>query len=256
MFESKKHGKLKGKHLRHALNWHNLMASFQDHAPDAWPTGITLQAMTAAAILGQRCEQVAAEVRAAAAKAQQRDKPDASGSAPDAALRTHAARIHHLRGLPLPAFLEHVKPERKQIILQFAAALLQMMTVWFDSTCLRSHSVLRDEIPDDAEERLSLVWHTLALLEKLQLVACRLSTNPNGAKKLFAITRPLQADTDWKQPMLSLLGAMQVPEAKYKAPSQREVEAERPPSAPTLVFQPMDVEAASTHLELLNQWMV
>ena len=149
-----------------------------------------------------------------------------------------------------------MKAESKQIILQFAAALLQMMTVWFDSTCLRSHSVLRDEIPDDAEERLSLVWRTLTLLEKLQLVACGLSTNPNGAKKLFAITGPLQADTNWHQPMLSLLGTLQVPEAKYKAPSQQEVDAERPPSAPTLVFQPLDVKAASTHLELLKQWMV
>ena len=73
----------------------------------------------------------------------------------------------------------------------FAATVLQMLTVWLDSTCLRSHSNSFAMLHHITATTLSLAWETLIPLDKLQLVACVLSNNPNGARKLFAVTRPL-----------------------------------------------------------------
>ncbi|CAE7251650.1 unnamed protein product [Symbiodinium sp. CCMP2456] len=252
--ESKRHGKLKGKHLRHALNWHNLLASFQGHAPEAWPTGIALPAMRAAALLGEHCEAVASELRATISQTARGDKPDAGPPAADAALRTHAARIARLRALPFPDFLAGITAVHKPIVLAFAATVLQMLTVWLDSTCLRSHSKLRDAAPDDNDDRLSLAWETLIFLEKLQLMACVLSTNPNGAKKLFAVTRPLDPAAAWHASQVALLDALQVPRADHSAPSPEAVVNERPNSAPVLSFVAFDIDLAATHLDLLTAW--
>ena len=75
--------------------------------------------------------------------------------AADAVLRTHAARITRLRALSFPDFLSGITAVHKPIVLAFAATVLQMLTVWVDSTCLRSHATFRDAAPDDNDDPLA-----------------------------------------------------------------------------------------------------
>ena len=50
---SKQHGKLKGKRLRHAINWHNLTCAFSGADAVMWPTSVTRQSSQAAGLIGE-----------------------------------------------------------------------------------------------------------------------------------------------------------------------------------------------------------
>ena len=50
--ESKRHRKLKAKHLRHALSWLQLINSWAPLDFNAWPTGVTGNALKAAELIG------------------------------------------------------------------------------------------------------------------------------------------------------------------------------------------------------------
>eukprot|EP00434_Breviolum_minutum_P007178 symbB.v1.2.006335.t1/scaffold378.1/size217351/13 len=57
---SKQHGKLKGKRLRHAINWHNLTCAFSGADAVMWPTSVTRQSSQAAGLIGERMRAPAA----------------------------------------------------------------------------------------------------------------------------------------------------------------------------------------------------
>ena len=229
---SKRHGKLKGKHLRHAMNFHNVLLAFAEQDPRTWPTGISATCMRAADLLGRHFEGVADAVQAQAAKAKHVDKPENTGPAAEATLRTHAARIAHLRNLDLDAFLVAVPAALKPHVVPFARALLLMATPWLESTFLKSHAYIRDNLVEAAEEKLVLIWTSLILLEKLQLAYCAVSSNTSGVKKLFAVKRLHDPDAPWSDVFEHVLQCFGVDLAAYQAQSLDAVLLERPATAP------------------------
>ena len=105
--DSKRHGKLKGKHLRHALNWHNLIHAHAGAQFDAWPTSLSVEALQAAELIGQHCEKVAAKINtfAASLKTTTHEIPPQPPPAEAARQRTHGAHISELRTLPVGQLL-------------------------------------------------------------------------------------------------------------------------------------------------------
>ena len=99
--DSKSHGKLKGKHLRHALNWHNLINAHAGTQFDAWPTCLSVEALQAAELIGRHCEKVAAKINifAASLKNTTHERPPQPPPAEAARQRTHGALISELRTL-------------------------------------------------------------------------------------------------------------------------------------------------------------
>ena len=177
--ESKRHGKLKGKHLRHALNWHNITRAWENHSFDAWPTGITSEALRAAEIIGQHCEGVAAVVKAFATKPKSDADPNAAphGDPP----RNQTSRLTFLFNMA-PADLLGSITAHRPFILRFAAVLLTMHTVWLQSTQLRNHSMIRDDLNEvPADDVLLAVWHTMLLVSHLGFGRCF----PQAPKNFF-----------------------------------------------------------------------
>eukprot|EP00959_Pyramimonas_sp_CCMP1952_P055511 1160103-Pyramimonas_sp.AAC.1 len=62
--------------------------------------------------------------------------------------------------------------------------MLRMQTIWLESTSLKAHGEIRDNLPAASTgEKLTAVWR-MALAKALQLGRAVMSTNPRGAKKM------------------------------------------------------------------------
>ena len=108
---SKRHGKLKGKHLRHALNWHNVVCGYHQSDPHAWPTTVTAASLRAAEILGGYCEQVAEVITKFAAEIQKRETAAKEDKTEKKDGRTQGNHIDALRRMwPLEQFCSRCTP--------------------------------------------------------------------------------------------------------------------------------------------------
>ena len=242
--ESKRHGKLKGKHLRHALNWLNLINAWGPAAYNHWPTGVTQDALKAAELIGRHCEGVAALVKSFTAA-----KEVAREAGPDAP-RSQTGRLASLVAAPAATLLAGITAHRA-FVLKFAATVLTMHTAWLESTRLRSHSRIRDDLADTPQDEILLVvWHTMLLISHLGLGVCALSTNTTGPKKLFLLKRGLPQDP-WAADVLGFLG---VAVDAYRAPTAAEIRAKRPSNAPTVAFPDVTDEAVRASLATLEGW--
>ncbi|CAK9089942.1 Uncharacterized protein (Fragment), partial [Durusdinium trenchii] len=228
---SKRHGKLKGKHLRHALNWHNVLCSFLQRDPQAWPTTVSVSALRAAELLG----------------AERREKD---------AVRTHGDQIVAMRRMDAEDFINAVPPAHRSKLLPFAAILLQMHTVWLDSTALRSHYFVRDSFPGaSAESKLQFVWRAVMLLERLSVGLCGLTTNPYGPKRLLAVKRPVPTEDGLaRRTFLDVLRVLGVDLAAHHGLGLAETLAQRPANAPLLEDTAPDLAAASSLLSSVAAW--
>eukprot|EP00438_Fugacium_kawagutii_P019338 Skav202389 [mRNA] locus=scaffold1406:409279:411123:- [translate_table: standard] len=245
--ESKRHGKLKGKHLRHALNWLNLINCWTSAEFNAWPTGITKDALKAAELIGQHCEGVAAVIKAVSMA---KDGAPRDAALPADVPRTQTSRLTALVAAPAATFLAGIVSHRA-FILQFAAAILTMHTEWLESTRLRSHSQIRDALPAASQEEiLVVVWNTMILISHLGLGMCGLSTNTTGPKKLFLVKRPLREEV-WAHDVLTFFT---VEPADYHAPSEVDMREKRPKQAPLLPFPEVQEDAVRACLETLGAW--
>ena len=111
------------------------------------------------------------------------------------AVRTDGDQIVAMRRMDSEDFINAVPPAHRSKLLPFAAILLQMHTVWLDSTALRSHYFVRDSFPDaSAESKLQFVWRAVMLLERLSVGLCGITTNPYGPKPLLAVKRPVPTE--------------------------------------------------------------
>ena len=249
--QSKKHGKLKGKHLRHALNWQNLVNAWQPAEVAAWPTGITQMSLTAADLIGQHCEGVAAVVQSFAA-AQTASTSSVPGGPAEVVPRSIGGRISTMLATSTSDLLDAVTSNRK-ILLQFIALLLQMRTTWLDSTRLRSHSFIRDQFADgSADETLLLVLRALCVVHRLGLGVCAASTNTTGPKRLFLVKR-LRTEP-YLQLYQEVLHFFHIPEDAFFAPSLDSIREERPAAAPLIQFADFVVEDGLACLEKLTAW--
>eukprot|EP00913_Durusdinium_trenchii_P014787 g13869.t1 len=248
---SKRHGKLKGKHLRHALNWHNVVCGYHQSDPQAWPTTVTAASLRAAEILGGYCEQVAEVITKFAAEIQKRETAAKEDKTEKKDGRTQGNHIDALRRMSCEDFLGAVPPGHRLHLVAFGAVLLKMHTVWLDSTALRSHCFVRDTFPGlAAEAKLLFVWRTVSLLERLSVCICGLTTNAYGPKRLLAVKRPLPTeDGDTRRVFLDVLHLLGVEPGTHHGLSMAETLAKSPPNAPTLAAGAVDVAAVAPMLE-------
>ena len=259
--DSKRHGKLKGKHLRHALNWHNLINAHAGTQFDAWPTCLSVEALQAAELIGQHCEKVAAKINifAASLKNTTQERPPQPPPAEAVRQRTHGALISELRTLPVGQLLD-IRPAALQgHILPFLRILLTMHTLWLDSTLLRSHSYIRDNLGDQTSDTtLSFIWRCLFLLESTGVGAAGISANVCGPKRLFAIKQPLPTeDCPLRAHLHRLLLLCGVETRDFSAHCQADLDAAKPASAPRLTFPAFDPVAAAAAvgaLQALAAW--
>ncbi|CAK8999582.1 Uncharacterized protein (Fragment) [Durusdinium trenchii] len=253
---SKRHGKLKGKHLRHALNWHNVVCGYHQSDPQAWPTTVTAASLRAAEILGGYCEQVAEVITKFAAEIQKRETAAKEDKTEKKDGRTQGNHIDALRRMSCEDFLGAVPPGHRLHLVAFGAVLLKMHTVWLDSTALRSHCFVRDTFPGlAAEAKLLFVWRTVSLLERLSVCICGLTTNAYGPKRLLAVKRPLPTeDGDTRRVFLDVLHLLGVEPGTHHGLSMAETLAKSPPNAPTLAAGAVDVAAVAPMLEVLADW--
>jgi hypothetical protein len=251
---SKRHGKLKGKHLRLALNWANLQSAFAATEPTAWPTTVSASAMQAADLLGKYCEGVTDVIYKFIARSSQSPEPAPAAQQPREE-RGMVGRIARLRDLPLAAFLEQHPVASHPHLHPFTALLLRMHSIWLDSTLLKSHCFIRDHLPQAShEEKMQLILLAFFCLEKLQLAACGLSTNNSGPRKLFACKRHLPPGAPHLAAVQAVLSIFEVPLEEYRAPSPGELQRDVPNAAPRLDFPPFDGAVAAAAPALLNPW--
>ena len=247
---SKRHGKLKGKHLRLALNWANLQSAFARTEPTAWPTTVSAAAMKAADLLGKYCEGVTDVINKFVA----RPEPAAAAPQPKEE-RGFVGRIARLRAMPLAAFLEQHPVASNPHLKPFIAMVLRMHSVWCDSTLLKSHCFVRDNLPQSPhEEKILLILLALVCLEKLQLAACGLSTNSSGPRKLFACKRHLPPDAPHLASVQDVLAIFEVPLEEYRAPPPGELQHNVPTAAPRLEFAAFDEALAAAATQQLHHW--
>ena len=256
---SKRHGKLKGKHLRHALNWHNVLCSFLQRDPQAWPTTVSVSALRAAELLGDYCELVAEATSKFAAELGRKDgagKDEKAERREKDAVRTHGDQIVAMRRMDAEDFINAVPPAHRSKLLPFAAILLQMHTVWLDSTALRSHYFVRDSFPGaSAESKLQFVWRAVMLLERLSVGLCGLTTNPYGPKRLLAVKRPVPTEDGLaRRTFLDVLRVLGVDLAAHHGLGLAETLAQRPANAPLLEDTAPDLAAASSLLSSVAAW--
>ena len=251
---SKRHGKLKGKHLRLALNWTNLQSAFAATEPTAWPTTVSASAMQAADLLGKYCEGVTDVIYKFIARSSQSPEPAPAAQQPREE-RGMVGRIARLRDLSLAAFLEQHPVASHPHLHPFTALLLRMHSIWLDSTLLKSHCFIRDHLPQAShEEKMQLILLAFFCLEKLQLAACGLSTNNSGPRKLFACKRHLPPGAPHLAAVQAVLSIFEVPLEEYRAPSPGELQRDVPNAAPRLDFPPFDGAVAAAAPALLNPW--
>ena len=251
--DSKRHGKLKGKHLRHALNWHNLIHAHAGTQFDAWPTSLSVEALQAAELIGQHCEKVAEKIHVFAASLKN-ERPAQPPPAEAARQRTHGAHISELRTLPVGQLLD-VRPAALQgHILPFLRMLLTMHTLWLDSTLLRSHSYVRDNLGEESSDAtLSFIWRCLVRLESTGVGAAGVSTNVCGPKRLFAIKRPIPTeDCPLRAHLHQLLHVCGVETGDFSAHCHADLDAAKPASAPRLTFPAFDPVAAAAAVDALQ----
>lgn len=250
--ESKRHGKLKGKHLRHALNWLNLVNAWGDHDFNQWPTGVTHDALKAAELIGRHCEGVANVVKSFATKPAKVDPADQLAAANGEAVPRQGNRLVALLALAPDAFLASITSHRA-FVLEFAGVLLSMHTVWLESTRLRNHSHIRDAMGDvPQEEVLVAVWNSMLLVPLLGFGSCVVSTNTTGPKKLFLVKRPFpEPAAAWATAGLQFLN---VEPATYHASTLPDIRTKRPPNAPAVTFPVPDPVRIEACLATLRGW--
>ncbi|CAK0841229.1 unnamed protein product [Prorocentrum cordatum] len=246
--EAKKHGKLKGLHLRHALNWANAMNARGDVASDAWNTAIDLNALKAAQLIGDFSEKLADEMSNVA-----RDAPaGGGGSVPG---RGHAEKIRVTLSLSLSALRREIPVGQRAFTKALVIAMLKMQTIWLESTNLKAHSEIRDNLPAASnDEKLTAVWRCMALVKALQLGRAAMSTNPHGAKKMHLVKRSVIASDAHRQEFEAALNALGMEPGQYAAPTAEVADASRPQTAPALVRSAWASEAAQEAVTTLQQW--
>ncbi|CAK0821270.1 unnamed protein product [Prorocentrum cordatum] len=210
--EAKKHGKLKGKHLRHALNWANVTNALGDTAFDAWNTAIDLNAIKAAQLIGDFSEKFAEE-------------------------------------------MSNIPMDQRAFTKAFVIAMLKMQTIWLESTNLKAHSEIRDNLPAASnDEKLTAAWRCMALVKALQLGRAATSTNPHGAKKMHVVKRSALASDAHRQEFEAALNALGMEPGQHAAPTAEVADASRPQTAPALARSAWTSEAAQEAVTTLQQW--
>ena len=160
-----------------------------------------------------------------------------------------------LRAMPLAAFLEQNPVASNPHLKPFIAMVLRMHSVWCDSTLLKSHCFVRDNLPQSPhEEKILLILLALVCLEKLQLAACGLSTNNSGPRKLFACKRHLPPDAPHLASVQAVLAIFEVPLEEYRAPPPGELQHNVPTAAPRLEFAAFDEALAAAAAQQLHHW--
>lgn len=251
---SKRHGKLKGKHLRLALNWANLQSAFAGVEPTAWPTQIPASAMQAAELLGRYCEGVTDTIYEFLDRSRPAPDQQVPGAAPKEE-RGQVGRMQRLLHMTLEQLLQQYPAAANPHLQGFLCLLLKMQTVWLDSTLLRSHCFVRDSLPQgSAEAKAQLVMVGLAMLAKLQLATAALSTNINGPRKLLAVKRSVPRDHPHYPSLRAFLAFFDVPEQEYRAPEAEEITVSPPNAAPIIAFPDFEPAAAATALAALRTW--
>lgn len=251
---SKRDGKLKGKHLRIALNWANLQSAFAQADPAAWPCEIPASAMQAAELLGRYCEGVTDTIHEFIHRTKPTGDQALLASMPKEE-RGAVGRMNRLLQMSLDHLLQQHPMASYPHLQGFVSLLLKMHTVWLESTLLRSHCFIRDNFPQsNSETKTHFVLVGMVLLQKLQLGTCGISTNPNGPRKLFAVKRCVLPDSPHYEAIRAFLTFFQVAEVDYRAPDEPEVARSPPAASPPMAFPDFDRAAAHAALALLNAW--
>lgn len=251
---SKRHGKLKGKHLRFALNWTNLLHAFAGAEPRAWPTQIPATAMQAADLLGRYCEGITDTVYEFVRRSKSAGEASGAPTMPKE-LRGQMGRMTSLLQMSLEQFLQQHPATTYPQLVPFVALLLKMHTVWLDSTLLKAHYFIRDNLPQaTAEVKWQLVLAGLTLLDKLQLATSVVSTNSSGPRKMFAVKRHAPRDHPNYASFQAFLAFFGVADGEFTTPAPGEVTASPPNAAPVVDFPAFDAEAAAQALVALQAW--
>ncbi|CAK0815242.1 unnamed protein product [Prorocentrum cordatum] len=224
---AKKRGRLKGKHLRRALNWANVMNARGDVAFDAWNTAIDLNALKAAQLIGDFSEKLAEEM-------------------------SNVIRV--TLSLSLSALRREIPVDQRAFTKAFVIAMPRMQTIWLESTSLKAHGEIRDNLPAASTgEKLTAVWR-MALAKALQLGRAVMSTNPRGAKKMHFVKRSALASDARRQEFEAVLSALGMGPGQCAAPTAEVADASRPQTVPALVRSAWTSEAAQEAVTTLQQW--
>jgi len=261
--ESKREGKLKGKHLRHALNWTNMINARTGVPFNQWNTTVSENALKAALLLGTFFETVSTAYAQFVKNTQQQKRADRENiveaqNADAAQTRTHSQKMTRILSFASVATLKQdTAADLRRLVFDFAVAILRMRTAWLDSTSLRNHSIIRDRMAEASnDERLIVVWRAMAMLQFTQLGCAKVSVNPSGSKRMFYVNRFMRPDDENRASLDSLLEAFEVPPASF-VPIPTEVLAQsKPVAAPSVTFPAWDAEAAGQALIAVQNWMV
>ena len=198
--ESKRQGKLKGKHLRLALNWANAMQARSNREPADWVFAIDKNALQAAYLIGSYTENIQEFFTKFVGASQsstdlQPDRPGVEAEPAEAnAGRTHSAKIDHLLTRDIGQLLSEVDADHRAFIKSFIKSIMTMRTVWIDSTSLRQHSTIRDNMNGKStDEQLMICWRCMSLIAAIGFGHASRSSNTSGAKKDVFGEAPLRA---------------------------------------------------------------
>ena len=233
--KSKYHGNLKGKHLRLALNFQNILNAFvPDMTVEGWNRKISSTSLRAALLVGT-CQDAVSNFFTNFAKVRLQSSIDLQNQTPRAlpspgksgATRSTSygggsfqSRFDNVFSMSAQDFFETTAEPIRVIARAFALKILAMRTVWLDSTKLRSHIFLRDAEPQNEAQRDEVVVHSMVLLKHLQFGFYGLSTNTSGRKHLYFYKRErpvLQPDLAM---FLEVLKSVNMDNTEFYAPTE------------------------------------
>ena len=201
---SKYHGKLKGKHLRLALNFQNVMNAFTaGMTVKEWDRNVSSKCLQAAMLVGSYQDAV---TKAFAKFAKERSqssvdplngafqrvpRPEMSSTSKSTSHNGNSflARFESVLNMDAQDFFATTPEPIRVIVRSFALKILAMRVAWLDSTKLRSQAFLRDFEPKNEGIREQVVVHAMVFLKHLQFGFYGLSSNTAGKKKLFFYKR-------------------------------------------------------------------
>jgi len=201
---SKHHGKLKGKHLRLALNFQNIMNVFTaGMTVEGWNRNVSSTCLKAALLVGAYQDEVSKFFAKFAKEHSQRSvdppkgasrglpRPEVLGTSKSTSNNASGflTRFENVLTVNAQDFFASTPEPIRVIVRSFALKILAMRVAWLDSTKLRSQAYLRDFEPEDEGKREQVVVYAMVFLKHFQFGFYGLSTNTVGKKKLFFYKR-------------------------------------------------------------------
>ena len=260
---SKYQGKLKCKHARHALNFHNLLQARAPVSYQGWSTSVSLTALKCGYEMGDYCEKIFATVKKYLGGIQEEHEQSLRGQSmtlgrsgaagQGGAGGVRAALVRLLSSDALYFEFPTVKPFLMHIKGICGVALNTEQPLFNQHFLLTHKNTERFIEVIGKHERLRVVQHAMALLHMLKLSYVSVSTNIRSVLSLWLVKQPFDFEDEKCAAAIQLLQTFSVEPANYQAATRAQHQALPLPSTLEVPLQMHMVYPGAEEVRILNR---